>query len=666
MIDLGDNCFMVEHTHELPQIVSPTKLYMDFETRSGDRKRPGDNPWAGDRICGAAVTWDRNPKKYYVPVRHNSLGSPNIPVDAFQRWLREPIETCAVWENHNVKFDAHFAAADGAVFRGKLSDTLTKAKLIDSDRGFGRGGYGLDALSADWLENDIDPHDQAVQGYLASLRPKSKDYADCPPDIMGRYACQDVETARDLGDYCETQRAAWAAKVPRFDLIWGIEERLTPVLWDMEQDGLRVDPQELMIKQFQILTELHAIQQELHEITGYPVEPSNAADCYELICNRFGLPVLAWADDRRSDAKHNPSFDKYALRSYLNHPDVAGNERLTHVFSRMLHYRKRHTMLTFFVEPYLKRQVSGVLHPQYNQLVRTGRMSSKQPNAQQLTKEAKSLVHPDTAEDAFLSCDGSQIEFRLIEHYARDSEVLEAYARDPDTDFHQWVADAAGMDRDPAKTMNFCVGYGGGKAKVLQLLASNMQIMRQIAPVVDQLIADDKIRPDQRRQAFEALCTQRANDLYNMYHRKLPGIKAITKTAALIMKSTGYAFNEYGRIRRLPERASWRTLNSLTQGLASDIIKYGMVQLAPRYNERTRAMGMKMKANVHDEVLSQFPREALADPATAAYVVSTLETLAVPLRVPIRFGAGAAHTNWMEAGGKAAKLTVDRELARVA
>ena len=93
----------------------------------------------------------------------------------------------------------------------------------------------------------------------------------------------------------------------------------------------------------------------------------------------------------------------------------------------MQYYRKRNTLLTFFVRPYQEHQVNGLMHPDYNQAVRSGRMSCKRPNAQQLNKEAKEFVLPGEGR-AFLSCDYSQVEFRLIVHYTRTIDAINAYA----------------------------------------------------------------------------------------------------------------------------------------------------------------------------------------------------------------------------------------------
>jgi DNA polymerase-1 len=334
---------------------------------------------------------------------------------------------------------------------------------------------------------------------------------------------------------------------------------------------------------------------------------------------------------------------------------IAGDERLHDGFMKMLRYRKRHTYQTLFVNVFRQHQVDGRIHAQYNQLIRTGRMSSKKPNDQQNTYDSKELVLPDSDDDAFLEADGRQIEFRLIAHYANDAEVIEAYRNDPDTDFHEWVKDLVGISREPAKTVNFTIAYGGGKARVVEGLSSNMELVGSLGAQVDELIASGRVDPSQRAEAFAALCKMRGAVVYDSYHARMPGIRRVTRYAATQAKTTGYVFSASGRVRMLPEHASWRALNSVTQGLGSDIVKIGMVATSPRYNELVRRNGIEIRKNVHDAIVYHGPREALYDPSIQSYLLSRLETLPFQLRVPIRFEMGVSSESWAKAS-KGVKL----------
>lgn len=644
MIDLGQNRFLIESPSELPDMRYAKRLYLDMETTSLKPDEPAFKPYGGHKIAGVAVTRDDDPRSFYVPVQHHfvdgTLMRGNLPWENAQPWLKDIVETCEMWANANVKYDAHFAHASGATFRGRLRCLTTSAKVLDSDRTY-KGGYGLKALSSAWLDEVITDLEDAVQGYLGTVKlprnKKAKDYGLVPPDIMATYACQDVVTARRLDHYIERMMPEECMSA------WETEQLMTPVLFDMEEQGMYTDRTELEQAELQILVELAKIEESIHALIGFAVNPASSPDCFKLLCTHWGLPVLEYNDEG------NPSFDKEALAHYLLHPDVKSSPVRTMVVDLMRHYRKRNTLLTFFVRPYQEHSFDGIMHPDYNQAVRSFRLSCKRPNAQQLNKEAKSFIHPPTGQ-AFLSCDYSQVEFRLIVHYTRALEAIKAYAADPDTDFHQWVADMCGIPRKPAKNVNFAVGYGAGKTKVTTMLAGNMELMKGIG---------EGLTPHQ----FQAACAIRAKQVYDQYHGALPGLRPTTRSAEANVRTRGYVRTAYGLRLHLPPQAAHIAFNRVVQGTAACLMKERTVAVSPRYNDWVKKMGIKLAASVHDETKFVGERELMRDPRVVSEIVKLLEDTRFKFRVPIRAGAGWSDKNWAIASGDDGKLEIDRSLS---
>lgn len=640
MIQYSNGGRLVQSLDELPRLHNADELYLDFETQSGDPKVPALRPYHGHRIAGICVTADEHPGSWYVPVRC-AYSRWNLPLDQTLAWLRDVVGTCKAWVNHNVKFDAHFALQDGVMFNGKLVDTLTLSKIVESDR----FSYGLDELSEKWLEEDIAPYDKRLQAFLKGC--KSKDYGDVPGDIIGEYGCQDVLTTRKLYRYLLRRRHEQTEKV------WHTEVLLTPVLFDMEVTGMHVDKTELMVKQYETLNSMLQLEEQLHTATGFAIRPHTNDDCYEVLCNKYGLPVLGLTENG------DPSFDKDALTSYLAHPVVRSSPELTDIVMKIRKYRKLHTLNGLFLETFLREQVDGVMHPDYNQAVRTGRMSCRTPNAQQNSKEAKALVHPAPGCD-FGSFDLSQIEFRLIAHYIRDERAIAAYAENPDTDFHQWVAEMCGIPRRPAKNVNFAMGFGGGKKRIVSMLAGNMELVGNLSARVDELVAEGKIDESQRQTMFSALCLARGEQVFAQYHGALPTLKQTSARAARNLELRGYVFNAYGRHRHLPPKAAFRAFNSIIQSTAADVMKDCTVQLAPRYNKWTRDHGITLCASVHDETLTNIPKEISHDPAVLSEIGRIIEHPSIEFRVPIRTSCGVSSNNWAEASSDAGKVELLR------
>jgi DNA polymerase I len=633
VIDLGDNRWLVETVSELPNMRHADELFLDVETRRGfDHKSYGGlYPWKGDAICGVSVSRDDDPNIYYIPVRHTN--STNIPEVDFRLWLKGTISTAKKWINHNILIDAVFCYFEGAEFQHEIVDTLTLAKIHDSDR----MGHGLKDLCRDWTDFDI--QEDIIKDLLKQMGTKS--YGDLPSDILGGYACNDIKGNRKLYRYmqetCETPE------------IWEHEIALTPVLFDAEIRGLRVNHLLTRMDRLQCEARTIDLETEIAEIAEREFTNSNAW-YRETLLGRFNYPVLVTKFEKGKDTG-KPTFDKDALKVYAAHPITLGSPKLKRLMEAIIEYRKDAQHLGLFVRPFMEFMDDNQhIHPTYNQLVRTGRMSCKRPNAQQQNKRSKRLIIPRPGY-GFMSCDYSQIEFRLIIHYIKDLAAIKAYNDDPWTDFHQWVADMIHIQRGPGKTLNFCIGYGAGKHKVESELAANPDIIEEIGYKVNEMIAAGELRLDQRNEVFKTMCGKRAAEVYDEYHETLPGIKETSWGMQNKARSRGYVFNAYGRRRHLPKKFAHKAFNSVVQGTAMDIIKERMVALSRRNDPQMEEWGIDIVANVHDEILFEVPLELLWSSEVHQYVLNKLESPKVKFRVPIKCGLGISTQNWAVAAG---------------
>lgn len=613
---------LIQSVDELPKFEIDGELFLDFETSSGDPKKKSVDPWRDCYVAGFGIAVNDSPA-WYIPLSHHY--GENLPTEPVADWLNEVIQSSRMWINHNVKYDMHVAANSLDIRKfPKVVDTLTLSKIIDSDR-MTKGGYGLDILSLHWLHEDIREYQIAMRPYLEGSR--NKDYGAVPADIMGAYCCQDVITNRRLWQYI------YAQLPEQCERVWNNEIGLTSLLFNVEQTGMLIDDLELKKKEFELYCRMSLIDEKMESIAGRPFRAAVNEDCYDVLCNQYGLPVLAWTEEREDDDDEpagNPSFDKHALRAYLSRPDSPRD-----LVRLMLEYRELNTLNNFFVRRYQERAVNGRMHPSYNQLVRTGRMSCKHPNAQQLNKDAKKLIHPSPG-FVFIACDYSQIEFRLMMHYIRDRDAIAAYAENPDTDFHDWVAELCGINRKAAKNVNFAMGFGAGRKKVLKMLASN-------ADLVEELITRVQDLPEvERVAAFSKLCEDRAREVFETYHARLPGLKRTSRVACQLAEERGFVFNLLGRRRHLPLTRAHIAFNTLNQGSAADIIKEQMLELVGYLSQ----WGARMIAQVHDELLMEVPESEVNDPRLRATVLDVLEHPRVELRVPLRCTWGFSGEHW--------------------
>ena len=593
---------IVEELGELPDLQDASILYRDVET-ANNGAGGGLNPWMGDRNCGVAVTVDEIPGAWYVPYRHTSVGAKNLPPDKIIEWLKDQNKIPA-WVNHNIKFDQAFLYHDSPEldYPGRMIDTVVMAKMVDSDR----LNYSLKPLCREWctlpMEEEIEVRNKLVEiGKHKKIKKAEWSYSDIPIDILGKYACMDAMGNRELYHWMERHMPDDMRD------LWDTEVKLTAILWDMEGGGLKIDPEEISLAAANSSVYLNVVENEIVVATNSEFVDSSK-HLYDVMCIQQGLPIIA------TTQKGGPSFSTATLKEYLKLPELTEDQQ--RIVKLVSIYREEKHFKGLFLDPYYNLQgVDKKLHASYNQLVRTGRMSGRNPNMQQLNKRAKQLIKPDEGCE-FGSWDASQIEFRMIVHYIKDVAAIEAYEQDKNTDFHQWVADLCGVSRKAAKTLNFAMAYGAGKRKIIEQLKTM----------------------DSDADAAK---------IYRDYHERLPGIKVLSDQAAMSCKKRGYVYNAFGRRRHLPTRASHKAFNSVVQGCAMDYVKDRMVALSPRYNDRIKAEGIRMAANVHDDITfcGQF------SPEIKEYITETLEYQAIPFRVPFTWDSGFSNVNWAEASG---------------
>lgn len=680
---------MPQSVAELPDWTNAEELFLDVETkRVFDHSDYGGlYPWKGDEICGVAVTVNDEKVAYYLPIRHDKV-TDNLPLQEVINWLVKVVGTAKKWINHNILLDAAFCWADGIDFTGQLVDTLTLSKVHDTDR----MSHGLKALRVDWLGEE-DREELMIKAFLDSLpkidKKAQKSYSAVPAFILGKYACGDVVSNRNLYRYLVANREKG------IETVWDKEIALTPVLFDMEVQGILTDNKELLVNKFLSMHKLAQLGSKIASLADR--EFTNSNQCmHDILIMRFGMPILAtkWEKDERTGRTYDtgrPTFDKEAMALYQVHPMVLGSPKLRDLIDTIQEFREEQQFLSLFVDPFLTfKDTEGFIHPTYNQLVRTSRMSCGRPNAQQQNKRSKKLWKPRPGY-GFISCDYSQIEFRLIVHFIRDVDAIAAYNNDPNTDFHQWVADMIGIKRRPAKTLNFGMGYGAGKKRVQSELSANPDIIREVSEKVVRLVeetkayllehpehdpnspvtfdgtqaeayrylnqlAEDKqylnlVTEENRNDVYNRLCQERASQVWEKYHETLPGIRVVAEEVEKRCRMRGFVKNPYGRRRHLPLSGAHKAFNSLVQGTAMDIIKEQMIFLSPRYNQQIRDWDIRIVANVHDEVLFEVPLALLFNKEVHQYLIKGLESPSIQFRVPITTGMGVSANNWYEASG---------------
>ena len=601
---------------EFPDLRQVDEIAVDLETRDPDLIKKGSGAVIGNgEVIGIAVATAHY--KGYFPIAHQGGG--NMDKQKVLEWLKDVLLADSIKIFHNAMYDVCWLRAMGFKINGRIVDTMIAAAVTDENR----FRYDLNSLS--WKYNGFGKNEAALAEAAAQwgIDPKSEMYK-LPSLHVGSYAERDAEATYGLWQEMKKE-------ILHQDLesIFDLETDLFPCLVDMRFKGVRVDVEGAQGLKKQLIDQEHKLLQEIKKETNIDTQIWAAKSISEV----FDVLRLEYP---RTDKTQAPSFTKNFLQEH-KHPVV-------NMIAKAREINKAHTT---FIDSILRYQHKGRIHAEINQLRNagggtvTGRFSYQNPNLQQIPARNKDLG--PKIRSLFLPEDGckwgcfdySQQEPRLVVHYAAlyklpsVYDVVDAYETDPNSDFHQTVADMADIPRSQAKTINLGLFYGMGKTKL---------------------------------QAELGVTKDKAADLFNTYHAKVPFVKQLMEKASNRAQDRGQIRTLLGRLCRfhlwepnqfgmhkamthedalrehgpgIKRAYTYKALNKLIQGSAADMTKKSMLEL---YKE-----GIIPHIQIHDELDLSIETDAQAKKIIE--IMENAVTLEVPNKVDYEFGKNWGSIN---------------------
>jgi len=560
---------------EYPDLRSYDEIAIDLETRDPELKTRGSGSVIGlGEVVGIAVAVPG--RKFYFPIAHGS--GPNMDKKRTLEWFKDICGSPATKIFHNAMYDVCWIRKLGIKINGLVVDTMIAASLIDENR----FQYSLNALSWDYLGHGKSENALNEAAKSRGLDPKA-DMWQLPAMEVGSYAEKDAELTLELWQIFKKE-----ITYQDIESIFNLETDLFPCLVDMRFLGVRVDVERAHKLKQDLEYQENLLLTQIKKESNIDVQIW-AARSIAKVFDKLKLPY------ERTLKTQAPSFTKNFLQEHP-HPVVKQIAKAREI-------NKAHTT---FIDTIIKYEHNGRIHAEINQIrsdaggTVTGRFSYNNPNLQQLPARNKdlgpmirSLFLPE--EDCTWGCfDYSQQEPRLVVHYAALHkfptvyDVVDAYENDSSTDFHQTVADMAKIPRSQAKTINLGLFYGMGKAKL---------------------------------QAELGVSKDKAAELFDQYHAKVPFVKQLMNAASNRAQERGqirtllgrlcrfhlWEPNMFGMHKALPhedalrehgpgiKRAyTYKSLNKLIQGSAADMTKKAMLEL---YKEK-----IIPHIQIHDEL----------------------------------------------------------------
>ena len=458
-------------------------------------------------------------------------------------------------------------------------------------------GLEFDCNLANYLVSGSKKSDLSIDDFVLECNYENQSYASC---LLFAYS----NLKQKLQEY-EME-----------NLYYNIELPLISVLFNMEQNGFKIDVKELdnLIQENE--QKLNLLTNEIYDCAGEKFNINSPKQLADILFNKLNLP---------SPKKQSTSVDVLEKLSHLHK-----------IVPLILNYRKVFKIQSTYLEGFKKvvEKDTDLIHTVFHQtLTATGRLSSTEPNLQNIPirdeegKKLRKLFISRFENGYIISADYSQIELRILAHYSNDENLIMAYKNG--LDIHAKTAsDVFGVPinqvtdkmRREAKAVNFGIIYG----------MSNFGLSENLG-----------------------ISNKQAKEYINTYFEKYDKVKQFMDNAVLKAKETGYATTLFNRRRNVLEITSSNyvtrqfgeriAMNMPFQGTAADIIKLAMVNVYNRLKKEN--LKSKLILQIHDELIIDATEDE--KDIVESILKEEMENV-ITLKVPLVVNVESGH-NWYDA-----------------
>ncbi len=397
------------------------------------------------------------------------------------------------------------------------------------------------------------------------------------------------------------------------DLYWDLELPLAEVLYEMEQQGVKVKVDVLDKIAQETSAKLEVLEKSIFKMAGREFNINSPKQLAEIIY-----------DDLALTKSTKRSTDASVLKKLADkHP----------IINEVLEYRKYAKLNSTYaigLKKYIKED--GKIHTEYNQCIaETGRLSSSNPNLQNIsvrneeTQQIRAAFIPDDG-CVFVGADYSQVELRILAHMANEESLIQAFK--DGMDIHTKTAmdvfgveqkDVTPLMRRQAKAINFGIDYG----------MSDFVLAEQLDIPVKQ-----------------------AKEFIDSYFLRYPNVKKYMNETVESCQEKGYVTTLMNRRREIAEINSSNyslrefgkraAMNAPVQGSAADLIKVAMLNVSRRLKKE--GLRSKLILQIHDELILNVPYEE--EERVKELVEYEMEN-AMVLKVPLLAESESGNT-WLE------------------
>ncbi len=545
-------------------------------------------------------------KAAYIPFCHIEVTQINF-LDA-KDMLANLLENQSVLKiGHNLKYDLLVLRNHGLEV-SPIDDTMLMSYVLHA----GKHGHSMDELAQRYLnKTTITFSDVAGKGK------SQKTFDQIDLNTATNYAAEDAEVTGLLFDLFKPELS-----VNQVNSVYELTERpLVPVIVGMEEAGICVDKPWLQNLGQDFSRRLENLSGEIYSLAGTEFNIGSPKQLGEILFDKLQLPG---AKKTKTGAY---STDSDVLEKLSNQGHLLPE--------KIIAWRTLAKLNATYVEGLLSaiNSNTGRVHTSYSMVgAATGRLSSSDPNLQNIpikSEDGRKIRQSFIAKPGhkLVSLDYSQIELRLLAHFADVPTLQEAFLKGEDIHIRTAV-DVFGVQLDEvtpqlrrqAKTVSFGIIYGISAFGLAQQLN---------------------------------ITNSEASKIINAYFARYPGIDDYMRSSIRQAREHGFVTTIMGRKvhitgindkngmnRQFAER---QAINAPLQGSNADIIKRAMIKI----HEFLKSTNSKLLLQVHDELVFEIPDfEIDIVSAEIKKIMENITKLKVPLLVEIGIGE-----NWDKAHG---------------
>jgi len=531
-----------------------------------------------------------------------------------------------VFVGHNIKFDYNMLKQYGIILH-KIYDTMLADKVIYNGKytqSYIRRYKRFSLAGVYYHYFEIKPP-KTIRNEFTELSSKSFTY----DQIL--YGAKDVVYPLEIYE----KQQYWIKKY-KLQKTVNLENKSVLAVADIEYNGINIDPTKwLKLHEKYALriidTQMFLDKELIKQAPQYEQKAYQLSLFGDNVRQRF--TAVNWNSDQQvykiltevfnvfpEDKDGNPSSGTPALLLLREKP---------HFVDLLIQYRKEAKVISSFGKTFLEKHLGkdNRLHSQFNQMVDTGRMSSRNPNMQQIPSDAEfrsAFVAPEGK--VIVSADYSNQEGRIMADKAKDKDYIDFFNYG-DGDVHSFVATkmfsaAFGREfivtktnenkeyRQKGKILNFMISFGGSAFTLSKTLKITIKEAEKLIssfysgfPTLKNLFTKNKQYALEHGYIRTNNITKRIRWIPEWEEYQNLNIKQYHE---LTKEERSQKAKLKGRIER-------KGMNTPVQGTAGDMTKTALIlareELLRMGIKPTKEAKIKLINVVHDEILMEADKE---------------------------------------------------------